>query len=501
MADTTATTTKETTIQESSDAPAEPTKKTLSQSQRLAEKCNELAEQYLIQGEVYSAEKLLQKGIRSYRTERGIKLLTELVEGRDRAKVAGREYKGRRSAVDGAIRAMFGASDTLNLEPETVNTIVAVCQGSEERAANLYAELEFVGKKNKLTPEQANAIVVGMSAQWLRKTSSSSSSHGHSHHGHSHNGVPCEGHGHVQGSALGPHANVIVGMASMSGIIGLLAHQFGSRLPVVVILAPLGSMFSVLFTLAVCYYLWRTGNNIRDPRVIFPAISELGASMPEHRVYQVGFAITGLLLALHIRLFSQLVLPKLLEHDASGDMKTHADLAISWGYYSAVGVILQGVFTLEMKVSMQSMVHWAGAVLFMSGAMNHAQASKTLYAKVIENNSDHVAVLRNESLLSAVSFRKMILDYSSFFMFVPIIIAQIVFASSTAEATTAAQAAATAAAAQRGEEAPPPMQDPKTMNTMGVMQWAIILQFAVYFCTYAVDLWVCVNDDLKMKMN
>lgn len=81
-------------------------------------------------------------------------------------------------------------------------------------------------------------------------------------------------------------------------------------------------------------------------------------------------------------------------------------------------------------------------------------------------------------------------------MFVPIILAQVIFASSTKEETAAVTASAIAAAAKRGEQAPPPMPDPKTMNTMGIMQWAIILQFAVYFCTYAVDLYVCVSDNL-----
>ena len=330
-----------------------------------AERCNKIAEQYLIQGEVFNAEKILQKGIRMCKTDRGIELLTEIVEGRDRERAAGRKYMGRRSAVDGAIRLMFGDSTVLKLDKDTIELIINVCQGSEEKAATLYADLS---KQDNLTKEKATKIIQGMNAMWNYADKKKA-------HGHSHNGVPCGGHGHgshVRSNSSGLEGGII-GMASLGGIIGLLAKQFGSRIPIVVILAPLGSMTCVLFTLAICYYLWRTGSNIRDPRVIFPAISELGASMPEQRFYQVGFAITGLLLALHIRLFSQLVLPKMLEHDTSTEIKNQAELAISWGYYSAVGVILQGVFTLEMKLSMQSMIHWGGAVLFMSGAMNHGK--------------------------------------------------------------------------------------------------------------------------------
>ena len=479
-----------------------------------AEKCNRIAERHLIQGEVYNAEKMLQKGIRMCRTDRGIELLTELVEGRAREKVAGREYKGRPSAVDGAIRAMFGDSSAFNLDKQAMDLIIEVCQSNEERGAELYAKLEGTATTQPLTSEQAVAVVHEMHAMWdfSEKQTRTTTTTQAGAHGHSHNGVACGGHGHAQGSHSGARglssespgmAGGVVGMASIGGMVGLMAHQFGERMPLASILAPLGSMSCVLITLGMCYYLWRTGDNIRDARVIFPAISELGAAMPEQRVYQVGFAITGLLLALHIRLFSQIVLPKLLEH-ATTEMQTNADLAISWGYYSAAGVVLQGVFTLEMKVSMQSMVHWGGAVLFMSGAMNHAQASKSLYQSAIETSSDHLDFLRNEHLLMAVNFRKLILDYSSFVMFVPIILAQIFFASggSPTAAETTAIAAAAAAAARRGEPPQPANPDPKTMNTMGVMQWAIILQFAVYFCTYAVDLYVCGHDNLlKDKMD
>lgn len=477
-----------------SDAKMEQSKPKVAKSykQLQAEKANRIAEQYLIAGDVTNAEKMLQQGHRLFPTERAIELLTEIVTGRDNERDAGRQYKGRRSAVDGAIRSMFAKSKTIHLNDEIVDQIVQACQGIEEYGAEMYAMLEH---SPGATSKEVTTLIADMQKMWdldLKKHQAKSS------HGHSHNGQPCGGHGHSQGHVQGQNlipmsANdaginaPLVGIASMGGILGLLAAQFGSRMPFVAILAPLGSMSCVILTVLTAYYLWRTGENIRDPRVIFPAISELGAAMPEHRVYQVGFAMTGLLLFIHIRLFSQLVVPKLLEY-GTPEMQNHADLAISWGYYSAAGVILQGVFTLEMQISMQSMIHWGGAVLFMSGAMNHAQNSKSLYESALES-SDHISILRNESLLNAIHVRKLILDYSTFFMFVPIILAQLYFASSSSSTGTTP-------AARRlpdGTEAPP-LPDPKTMNTMGVMQWAIVLQFAIYFCTYAVDLWVVVSD-------
>ena len=293
-----------------------------------------------------------------------------------------------------------------------------------------------------------------------------------------------------------PGANGLRAVAWGGTFLASCAHQFGSKFRIVAILAPLGSMSCVLWTLATCYYMWRTGPNLRDPRVIFPAISELGASMPEHRVYQVGFAVTGALLTVHIWLFSQLVLPRLLEYGNS-ELQQHADSAVNWGYVSAAGVVLQGVFTLELKLSAQSCIHWAGAIAFMSGAMNHAQESKQLYDGALEL-TDHVPLLRHGALLNTVEVRRFIVDYSSVFMFLPIILAQVLFASggpppaipAPPAGASAAERQRHAALVQQQENAP----DPKMMNTMGVMQWAIILQFAVYFCTYAVDLWFAVQE-------
>ena len=445
-------------------------------NRQMSQKCNQLAEHYLIQGEVHRAEKILQKGFRMYPNERCKELLREIVDGRERERAAGRNYQGRgHAAVDGAIRVMFQESDAIQLDKETMDHIVQVCQGNVERGAEVYSRLQ--SNPGGVTKEQVLKIITGMQAMWESERTVGA-------------GRGRQNSGRHSSDDLDSVTVGLLGLSSGAGVLGMLAHFFGSRMPIVSVLAPLGSMGCVLITVFTCYYLWRTGDNIKDTRVIFPAISELGAAMPEHRVYQVGFAMTGVLLFLHIRMFSQLVVPKLLEYGVT-ELQTHADQAISWGYYSACGVILQGVFTLEMKVSMQSMIHWGGAVLFMSGAMNHAQSSKALYDGALEY-SDHIDVLRNDSLLSAVYVRKLILDYSTMVMFVPIILAQVFFASSPA--------AAPPRRLPNGEEEPA-MPDPKSMNTMGVMQWAIVFQFAVYFCTYAVDLYVCVGDTMEKQKN
>ena len=225
--------------------------------------------------------------------------------------------------------------------------------------------------------------------------------------------------------------------------------------------------------------------------------------MPEHRVYQVGFAVTGCLLAVHIYLFSQIVLPHLLDYGNS-DMQQHADNAVWYGYAAAVGVIVQGVFTLEMQLSAQSCIHWVGAILFMNGAMNHAQESKALYTAALQF-SDHIPVLRSPFLTSTVAIRQFIVDYSTMFMFLPVVAAQIFFASQGSSTPPPPDVPPSATPAERAEiervarETHAQLPDPKTMNTMGAMQWAIILQFAVYFCTYAIDLYVCQAADMELE--
>lgn len=309
-------------------------------------------------------------------------------------------------------------------------------------------------------------------------------------------------HGEHGGSIRGnPGPGGLRAVIMGGSFIGSCAVFLGKLWPILVVLAPLGSMSGLLWTVFTCYSMWRSGPNIRDSRVIFPAISELGASMPEHRVYQVGFAVTGVLLAVHVHLFSQIVLPQLLDLGNS-EMQQHADNAVWYGYLAAAGVVAQGVFTLEMQLSAQSCIHWAGAIMFMNGAMNHAQESKALYAAAMQF-SDHVPLLRSPFLTSTVAVRKFIVDYSSMFMFLPVVLVQIFFASQGSSPPPVPEIPASATPAERAEiervarETHAQMPDPKTMNTMGAMQWAIIFQFAVYFCTYAVDLYLCQTAELK----
>merc|ERR1711988_734131 len=115
----------------------------------------------------------------------------------------------------------------------------------------------------------------------------------------------------------------------------------------------------------------------------------------------------------------------------------------------------------------------------MVGAMQHAKASNELF---------DIAASREESLVLSGGvkisrkMRQFILDYSSVGIFAITLLVQVIPRSSDA-----AEAASTQAANASGDGKEMQM-DPRTMNMMGRMQWAIIFQFALYFCTYTMDM-------------
>merc|ERR1712113_1353286 len=50
------------------------------------------------------------------------------------------------------------------------------------------------------------------------------------------------------------------------------------------------------------------------------------------------------------------------------------------GYVAALGIAVRGVFTLEAGLSVQTLLHFAGAIAFVLGTMWHADASNALFA-------------------------------------------------------------------------------------------------------------------------
>jgi|TARA_B110000208_G_C11673126_1_gene395958 hypothetical protein len=292
----------------------------------------------------------------------------------------------------------------------------------------------------------------------------------------------------------------------------------------VVVAVPILVCVGAFGTVGLCYPLWRYGpRGPADKRVIFPAISEMGVGGTEQRVYQVGFATVALLVVVNMALLERLVVPHLVAHhnpallsaalNAAGRQapepgsgiaaETVLSLAKSvthTGIMVGIGVGLQGVFTLQHKISAQSLVHWGGAACFAYYAMQHTQCVRILFDCATPEPIDvdsaasplpvggwplldpRDASSAGWALRWAHYIRKQCLDKAPIMMFAIPIAFQVLIASrfsSQAPTTEAGKAAA----AQQGS--------PAMQNVMGAMQWMVIGQFAVYVVFYALDFYAC----------
>lgn len=264
----------------------------------------------------------------------------------------------------------------------------------------------------------------------------------------------------------------LVGAAVLAAVAasGFTRSKYIFLLPIVCITC----LFATIYT---CYVMWFPTRD--DVNIIFPALSQLGVNRPEKYVYQLGFTTVGFLLAFHVYVLAENVAP-LLE-DINGGNKKDTEDFIKFAYRAAFGAALQGIFTLEPRISFQSIVHWIGAFLFMHAAVSHAQLSVELFASYFRRRPGSF----NAALRWSVWIRQMILNMSSIVMFAPIVLSQIyvAFARSTGEADVAKRDLPKSAPANVD------LATSATMNAMGLMQWLIVLQFSMFFASYSLDLY------------
>merc|ERR1719277_1643394 len=150
-----------------------------------------------------------------------------------------------------------------------------------------------------------------------------------------------------------------------------LARSGGHRAPSAAML-PTSILVWILTTLAGCYWLHKP---LSSPESVLPGISEMGIAPPARSVYRSGSAAAGVLLASTVRLYSTLLLPHLADGAAAGRATESANM----GYVAAIGVAMQGIFTLEIGLSVQTLLHFAGAIAFVLGTIWHADASNALF--------------------------------------------------------------------------------------------------------------------------
>ena len=118
--------------------------------------------------------------------------------------------------------------------------------------------------------------------------------------------------------------------------------------------------------------------------VFIPCISFLGVAPVPRLAYQLGFGSTAALMMLSIKLSFAHIRPHLLRH-GSGITPTELQNCVLRGYQAAVGVGMQGVFTLGPRINGACFLHWGGAAVFAGAAQAHATAALELYDRAIKS--------------------------------------------------------------------------------------------------------------------
>ena len=142
----------------------------------------------------------------------------------------------------------------------------------------------------------------------------------------------------------------------------------------------MGSLMG-LSTIAGVYILTNRAGHF-PPGASTPPISLLGCNSPEHLYYQVGFVLTGLILLAAIDQWRR---SSFYDHIHRSFGSFSAKIMLLGGYLAVVGVIGQGIVTLEENfllhikegrgMSFQSILHQQLAGVFFLGAAMHCYAT------------------------------------------------------------------------------------------------------------------------------
>lgn len=238
----------------------------------------------------------------------------------------------------------------------------------------------------------------------------------------------------------------------------------------VVSLVPLAAILWLLLTLILCYWLSRP---LHNPRALIPAISEMGVAPPARSVYKFGFGVTGLLFVATIRLYDVVLVRKLVSPTLpTQDM---ASRSIAWGYFAAAGVIIQGVFNLDPRVSPQSLLHFLGAAAFIVGSIFHLQASNTIFTPY----AAHLPRILQTSLRAqrVEALRRLFSDHAPVALCFGALAQQAISLMSTRPGFDGGG---------KGDDDSSGLD--AFFGMMGLTQWAMVLLYALLFASYAVEL-------------
>ena len=173
-------------------------------------------------------------------------------------------------------------------------------------------------------------------------------------------------------------------------------------------------------TVGVCYHLTMSdpSNPQLQPRkkdgsdmtpvdigegVFVPCISFLGVAGLPQQVYQLGFGTTAALMFLSIQVSFKYIRPHLL-NDGSGVGSVELQECVMRGYQAALGVGMQGVFTLTPVITPLCFLHWGGAAIFAGAAQAHATSAIEFYDKAIASGAS--PALERPAVQAALAWRK-----------------------------------------------------------------------------------------------
>lgn len=256
---------------------------------------------------------------------------------------------------------------------------------------------------------------------------------------------------------------VLIAMAPLTGELPAMS--------IVVPAIPVSAVVWLFVTLLLCFWLSRP---VQDPNVCLPAISEMGVADPARTVYRIGFLMVGLLLGCTMRLYDVLLMRN-LQADA-GLMQEMRVRSLFFGYMTAAGVVIQGVFTLGARVTPQTILHFLGAALFIVGSMFHTQAANT----ILTSAATPTLLLASPPARTIARLRRLACDHGPVsLIFFPLAQQAGSLMLSRADDT-----------GERSDAEGDPIGSSRFFSVVALVQWAVVLMYAFIFCSYAVDFWI-----------
>lgn len=339
------------------------------------------------------------------------------------------------------------------------------------------------------------------------------------------------------------------GLLAVLSFLVCLDSLLGSQSPVCAAAVPVLAMVWLLGTVILQFWVYRP---CRTPDVWVPSVSELGLYPPLGHAYRFGFLHVALLLFTSIWLYSELVLPRLGEvptpgtpwrpitvsaEEPSGQQpvgeeeaeaeaaasarelegegekdggqdevssaegaEEGADVAsnstnasraanvtgnmsyfltwapnrsVTWGYAAAAGVGLQGLVTFDARVSIRSTIHLLGMGAFVVGTMQHSMQS----SMVLMSPRGRPLADLSDKVRTVIRLRQNITNYGPLVMLGVPLGSQ--FMNMNKQQTRG----------QQQMKAINILKESGLVKLVGLLQWALVAIYALFYSTFCVDYW------------